>query len=130
MGAYELFLFLERRILAAAERPFAERGLGDARTDAITSAAGVSKALLYYYFDSKEHLYGVFSEVTSSHSWRSFAKASTARRDRGPSCSCFLQSWQELPFSFLSVKSSVLSQKFLPIVSEHCREQIGPQAGA
>ncbi len=44
-------------ILAAAARIFAESGLAGARTDAIAEAAGVNKALLYYYFDSKERLY-------------------------------------------------------------------------
>jgi TetR/AcrR family transcriptional regulator len=44
-------------ILAAAERVFAESGLAGARTDAITAAAGVNKAMLYYYFQSKERLY-------------------------------------------------------------------------
>lgn len=44
-------------ILAAAERAFAESGLAGARTDAIAEAAGVNKALLYYYFQSKERLY-------------------------------------------------------------------------
>jgi TetR/AcrR family transcriptional regulator len=44
-------------ILAAAARIFAEAGLAGARTDAIADAAGVNKALLYYYFDSKERLY-------------------------------------------------------------------------
>jgi TetR/AcrR family transcriptional regulator len=44
-------------ILAAAARIFAKSGLAGARTDAIAAAAGVNKALLYYYFDSKEALY-------------------------------------------------------------------------
>ena len=44
-------------ILAAAARIFAEAGLAGARTEAIAAAAGVNKALLYYYFDSKERLY-------------------------------------------------------------------------
>jgi TetR/AcrR family transcriptional regulator len=44
-------------ILLSAERMFAESGLAGARTDAIADAAGVNKALLYYYFQSKEHLY-------------------------------------------------------------------------
>ncbi len=46
-----------RRIVAAAERIFAERGLAGARTDEIARAARVNKALLYYYFGSKENLY-------------------------------------------------------------------------
>lgn len=46
-----------RRILAAAEDIFAERGLAGARTDAIAAAAHANKALLYYYFGSKEKLH-------------------------------------------------------------------------
>jgi TetR/AcrR family transcriptional regulator len=44
-------------ILSAAGRAFAKSGLAGARTDAIAAAAGVNKALLYYYFGSKEGLY-------------------------------------------------------------------------
>ena len=44
-------------ILDAAEREFACQGLEGARTDAIARAAGVNKALLYYYFKGKEGLY-------------------------------------------------------------------------
>ena len=46
-----------RRILAAAERIFAARGLAGARTDEIARTARVNKAMLYYYFGSKERLY-------------------------------------------------------------------------
>jgi TetR/AcrR family transcriptional regulator len=45
------------KILVAAERLFATDGLDGARTDAIAAEAGVNKALLYYYFKSKEALY-------------------------------------------------------------------------
>jgi TetR/AcrR family transcriptional regulator len=44
-------------ILEAAERIFGDEGLEGARTDAIAAAAGVNKALLYYYFRSKGGLY-------------------------------------------------------------------------
>jgi TetR/AcrR family transcriptional regulator len=44
-------------ILAAAGRIFAKSGLAGARTDTIAATAGVNKALLYYYFRSKEGLY-------------------------------------------------------------------------
>jgi TetR/AcrR family transcriptional regulator len=46
-----------QRIVVAAERIFAEQGLDGARTDAIARAARVNKALLYYYFKSKEDLH-------------------------------------------------------------------------
>jgi TetR/AcrR family transcriptional regulator len=44
-------------ILKAAEQMYAEFGLAGARTEAIAAAAGVNKALLYYYFKSKDGLY-------------------------------------------------------------------------
>ena len=46
-----------QRILRAAEENFAERGLAGARIGAIARAARVNKALLYYYFSSKEELH-------------------------------------------------------------------------
>jgi TetR/AcrR family transcriptional regulator len=45
-------------ILQAAVREFSREGVAGARTDAIARAAGVNKALLYYYFKDKETLYG------------------------------------------------------------------------
>ena len=45
------------RILDAALQEFSAHGLAGARTEQIASIAGVNKALLYYYFDSKENLY-------------------------------------------------------------------------
>jgi len=45
-------------ILQAAAQEFAENGIAGARTDAIANAAKVNKALIYYYFQDKETLYG------------------------------------------------------------------------
>ena len=51
-------------ILAAALEEFAQLGLAGARIDEIARAAQVNKALLYYYFESKEHLYeGVVEQM-------------------------------------------------------------------
>lgn len=44
-------------ILDAAEEEFVKSGLSGARTDAIASRTGVTKAMIYYYFSSKEALY-------------------------------------------------------------------------
>jgi TetR/AcrR family transcriptional regulator len=53
-------------ILKAAMAEFASAGVEGARTDEIARAAGVNKALLYYYFRDKEALYGaVLDEVYS-----------------------------------------------------------------
>lgn len=45
------------RILDSARFHFAERGFEGARTQAIADDAGVNKAMLYYHFRDKEHLY-------------------------------------------------------------------------
>jgi TetR/AcrR family transcriptional regulator len=59
------------RILEAAVRQFSENGLAGARTEQIAEEAGVNKALLYYYFKSKDDLYSaalesVFDEVKNA----------------------------------------------------------------
>lgn len=51
------------RILEAALTEFAANGLAGARTETIAAAAGVNKALLYYYFESKEKLYAATLET-------------------------------------------------------------------
>ena len=50
------------RILDAAVREFSENGLAGARTEQIAEVAGVNKALLYYYFHSKDELYAAVLE--------------------------------------------------------------------
>lgn len=50
------------RILEAAIRQFSENGLAGARTEQIAEEAGVNKALLYYYFKSKDDLYSAALE--------------------------------------------------------------------
>lgn len=45
------------QILDAAEAEFAVTGLSAARTEAIAAKTGVTKAMIYYYFQSKEELY-------------------------------------------------------------------------
>jgi TetR/AcrR family transcriptional regulator len=54
-------------ILKAALHEFASEGVAGARTDEIARSAGVNKALLYYYFQDKESLYGaVIDDVFQS----------------------------------------------------------------
>ena len=45
------------RLLRAAERLFAEKGFAATSVHEITDAAGVNRALLYYYFEDKHSLY-------------------------------------------------------------------------
>jgi len=51
------------RILSAALRQFSQNGLAGARTEQIAEDAGVNKALLYYYFRSKDELYTAAIEM-------------------------------------------------------------------
>jgi TetR/AcrR family transcriptional regulator len=46
-----------RRIVVAARKVFAQRGMAGARMDEIARLAGVNKALPYYYFRDKEELH-------------------------------------------------------------------------
>lgn len=54
----------EQRILNAARTVFLRQGMGGARMQEIADEAGINKALLHYYFRSKETLFGmVFAEA-------------------------------------------------------------------
>ena len=52
------------QILDSAMEEFSQLGLAGGRVDRIAKRAGVNKAMLYYYFHSKE---GLFKEVLRSH---------------------------------------------------------------
>lgn len=51
-----------RRILAAARRVFLEKGMAGARMQEIADEAGINKALLHYYYRSKEQLFQIVFE--------------------------------------------------------------------
>ena len=46
-----------RRIMDSALMEFAQRGYGDSSVNNICAAQGVSKGIIYHYFDSKDALY-------------------------------------------------------------------------
>ncbi len=57
----------EHQILNAAREVFITKGFEGARMQEIADHAGINKALLHYYFRSKENLFeAVFSEVASN----------------------------------------------------------------
>jgi len=49
----------EQKIIAAARRIFQRKGMAGARMEEIANEAGINKALLHYYFRSKEKLFQV-----------------------------------------------------------------------
>ena len=52
----------EQAILDAAEHEFLEKGFEAAKTTKIASLAGVTHAMLHYYFRTKEHLFDLVFE--------------------------------------------------------------------
>lgn len=59
-------LSAEERILAAARKIFIKKGYDGARMQEIADEAGINKAMLHYYFRSKDLLYErIFVEFTS-----------------------------------------------------------------
>lgn len=85
-------------ILRVAERIFAEKGLEGARTDAIAKAAGVNKALLYYYFKSKNDLFRAVIEGVLEESHRRLISILSAREPEKE----ILQRYLEAHFDALS----------------------------
>jgi TetR/AcrR family transcriptional regulator len=73
------------RILAAAIREFSSDGMAGARTERIAEAAGVNKALLYYYFTSKQALYDAALEDVANRVVASSMAALDAGRSAGES---------------------------------------------
>ncbi len=85
-------------ILHAALHEFAAEGVDGARTDAIARAAGVNKALLYYYFRNKETLYGaVLDQVFSG-----LAAAVGAALDRDLPPSEKVLAWAGAHFDYIA----------------------------
>lgn len=65
----------KERILTAAAAEFASKGFDGARVDDIAKRAGVNKALIYYYYKSKEELLEILfrsisEEIISSEAMR------------------------------------------------------------
>ena len=86
-----------QRILRAAEENFAERGLAGARIGAIARAARVNKALLYYYFASKEELH----RFTLTTLFRQLREQTSAALDRPGSPRQQLLSYINSYFDFM-----------------------------
>lgn len=67
-------LTTEEKILTAAKKIFLTRGMDGARMQDIANEAGINKALLHYYFRSKDQLFEkIFLEVASAFLPKIFA---------------------------------------------------------
>jgi TetR/AcrR family transcriptional regulator len=98
-------------ILSAAERVFAQAGLAGARTEIIAAEARVNKALLFYYFKSKEKLYhAVLEEHLKAFNQKALALLATPGSARR-----ILLEYVTLQFDFISARHrhASLFQQFL-----------------
>lgn len=68
----------QAQILDAAEEEFARYGLAGAKIDAIAARTGVVKAMIYYYFESKEGLYQAVMQRIGSELDIAFEQLSAA----------------------------------------------------
>ncbi len=59
----------EEKILAAARKIFMTRGMAGARMQEIADEAGINKALVHYYFRSKEQLFETIFERLTQGFW-------------------------------------------------------------
>ncbi len=87
-------------ILKAAERIFAEAGMAGARTDAIAAAARVNKAMLCYYFKSKNGLYRSVLEANMEEFHR---QADEVLSRRGPAGAILLE-YVSTHFDFIGAR--------------------------
>ncbi len=63
----EIDINTEQLILEAARKVFTKKGFDGARMQEIADEAGINKALLHYYFRSKDNLFeAIFKEVLTS----------------------------------------------------------------
>lgn len=71
----------EQQILDAAEREFERHGFAGASMEVIAQASGITKALVYQYFESKE---GVYSACVERGRARLFERLESAAADADP----------------------------------------------
>ena len=87
-------------ILSAAGRIFAQSGLAGARTETIAAAAGVNKAMLYYYFKSKV---GLYEAVVEDHFCEFNRQALDVLNAPGPARAVLLR-YVSLHLDFISAR--------------------------
>ena len=63
----------EERIFEAATDVFVEKGMDGARMQDIANHAGINKALLHYYFRTKDHLFNAVFEMIARKILKKFA---------------------------------------------------------
>jgi AcrR family transcriptional regulator len=63
----------EEKIFDAATEVFVEKGMDGARMQDIANHAGINKALLHYYYRTKDHLFNAVFEMIAGQMFKKFA---------------------------------------------------------
>jgi AcrR family transcriptional regulator len=120
----------ERResILEAANIVFGQRGYDTVRIDDVAAAAGISKALIYEHFRSKQELYGELMNRAALEMLDRIVAAGSAPGAMGPSR---LEQGAEAGFSFVTEKPEAF-QMFVRDVTdpEVAQQQAALRRGA
>ena len=108
----------------AAAKVFAERGFKSATTRDIPSAAGISPAAVYYYFDSKEDLLYQILEETISSGLSLIQKIEESQKSLKEKLSDTLQIHTQIAVDFNKMKLLVHNQDALnPEHKEEIKEK-------
>lgn len=117
----------EEIILRAAERVFAQNGFGAATTAEIAQEAGIPKANLHYYFNTKEDLYLLVLENILS-SW--LTAASDFDEHHGPkeALGTYIRTKVDLSKN-RPLASKIFAKEIIsgaPFIREHLQNDINP----
>lgn len=95
----------EEKILAAARKVFVQKGLDGARMQDIADEAGINKALLHYYFRSKEKLFEVIFKETAGKMFPKFEMILASEAG-------FFEKLKQIVSSYLDV---IIENPYLPL---------------
>jgi len=123
----------EQKILEAARKEFGEHGLDGARMQSIANRAGVNKALLHYYFRSKEKLFEVILHSIASEIWQTI-RLELSHQPKNPDLKTAIRSLvssyiltfaknPEIPAILLRLL--LTNDKFFPVIVEKIIDAVG-----
>lgn len=102
----------KERILHAALKEFSKEGLGGARVERIAKNAAINKAMIFYYFSSKQNLY---QEVLNHVMMKIFGQVSELVSQES-SAEVFLEKMTEVYISFLAKHQDFIRMIALDII--------------
>ena len=108
------------RILATAERLFAETGHSSLTVDAIAREAGVSRGLLHYYFGSMEDILAQVVRRNAESSLQTFAHVLQQATSRDELIAALLTAFQQA----LQVRPSVYALYYEAFVQARVHERV------